>query len=422
MEICYSKSINVKYDADVFVAGAGPSGFAAAVSAARCGMKVILSEQSGVIGGSSMLSGVPELMNFDDGVNFLSKGIGREVYDRLGYSYSYNRSWHNVRPEELKLIYDDLTLSSGVKVLFYTHLTDVIKEGDKITHAVLSSPEGSFAVSAKVFIDCTGQGFLSFLAGASFLYGDEDGSTMSTTLCSVWGGVDFEKKKSEGDYEKAYREGVFSQYDPILPGIKANFPEVGVGFGNVGHCFKVKDTDTESITEAMFKGRKILSEYEIYYRNYVPGAENAVLIKSADFLGIRESRRVVCEYMLTTDTFFMKEAFPDEIGRYSYPVDIHPMSADKKGVKGFAKALSMRHENGESYSIPYRSLVVKGINNLLVAGRAIGADRGMQASVRVIPCCYITGQAAGTAASISVRDNVPAKDINIEKLKKLLEL
>ncbi len=421
MNIVYSKSINVKYDADVFIAGAGPSGFAAAVSAARCGMKVIFAEQSGVIGGSSILSQVPELMNFDDGVNFLSSGIGREVYDRLGYPHTYSRAWHNVSPEKLKRIYDDLILSSGVKVLFYSHLTDVIKDNDKLTHAILSTPEGLFAVSAKVFIDCTGQGNLSFLSGADFFYGDEEGRTMSTTLCSLWGGINFDKKKSEGDYEKAYREGVFSQYDPLLPGIKANFPEIGVGFGNVGHCFNVRDIDTESLTDAMFKGRKILSEYETYYKEYVSGAENAVLIRSADYLGIRESRRIVCEYILTTDTFFMKESFPDEIGRYSYPVDIHPMSADKNGIKGFAKAISMRHENGESYSIPYRSLVVKGISNLLVAGRSIGADRGMQASVRVIPCCYITGQAAGIGASIAVKDNVSAKDIDIEKLKKLLE-
>ncbi len=421
MEISYSRNIPVKFDADIFIAGAGPAGFAAAVSSARCGMKVILTEQSGVIGGSSILSQVPELMNFDDGVNFLSKGIGREVYDRLGYSHTYSRKWHNVQPEALKRIYDDLLLSSGVKVLFYSHITDVIKDEDKITHVIISSPEGLFAVSASCFIDCTGNGSLSALSGAEFSYGDESGKTMSTTLCSLWGGVDFDRKKTEGDYEKAYREGVFSQYDPLLPGIKANFPEIGVGFGNVGHCFNVCDIDTESITDAMFKGRKILSEYETYYKNYVEGAENATLIRSADYLGVRESRRIVCEYTLTTDTFFMKESFPDEIGRYSYPVDIHPMTADKNGIKGFAKAISMRHENGESYSIPYRSLVVKGIKNLLVAGRSIGADRGMQASVRVIPCCYITGQAAGVGAAISAKDNVSAKDIDIEKLKELLK-
>ena len=421
MEISYSRNIPVKFEADIFVAGGGPSGFAAAVSAARCGMKVILAESSGVIGGSSILSMVPELMNFDDGVNFLSKGIGREVYDRLGYPHSYSRKWHNVKPEVLKRIYDELLLSSGVKVLFYSHITDVIKDSDKITHAIISSPEGLFAINASCFIDCTGNGSLSALSGADFSYGDESGKTMSTTLCSLWGGVDFERKKTEGDYEKAYREGVFSQYDPLLPGIKANFPEIGVGFGNVGHCFNVRDIDTESITEAMFKGRKILSEYETYYKEYVEGAEDAVLIRSADYLGVRESRRITCEYTLTTDTFNMKESFPDVIGRYSYPVDIHPMSADKNGIKGFAKAISMRHSDGESYSIPYRSLVVRGISNLLVAGRAMGADRGMQASVRVIPCCYITGQAAGFGAYLSVKDNVPAKDVDIEKLKALIK-
>ena len=145
-----------------------------------------------------------------------------------------------------------------------------------------------------------------------------------------------------------------------------------------------------------------------------------MLIKSADFIGIRESRRIVCEYILTVDSFYEKEPFYDEIGRYSYPVDIHPMSADKNGMKNFFKSISMRHGDGETYSIPYRCLVVKGLNNLLVAGRCIGADRGMQASVRVIPCCYITGQATGIAASVAIDDNVSAKEADVKKIQMLI--
>jgi hypothetical protein len=146
---------------------------------------------------------------------------------------------------------------------------------------------------------------LASFAGAEFAYGDEDGNTMSATICSLWGGVDFSRKPIDGDfYEQAYRDGVFSQYDNALPGIKRNYVEIGVGGGNVGHCFGVDDRDIKSLSKAMFSGRKILAEYENFYRNYVPGCENAVLIKSADFIGIRESRRIVCEYTLTQDTFF----------------------------------------------------------------------------------------------------------------------
>lgn len=420
--IQYSKTLTVYSKADIIVAGGGPSGVAAAVAAARRGKKVILLEQSGTLGGASILSMVAELMNFDDGQNFVSKGIGEEIFKKLNLADNRCRQWHNIRYEQLKRVYDELVTEAGVEVMFYTRVVDALCADGTVTHLLISVPEGIYALEAEVFVDCSGSGSLAYYAGAEYEYGDASGSTMSATICSLWGGVDFSKKGSDGEnYEKAYRDGVFSHYDSALPGIKKNYPEINVGGGNVGHCFGVDDRDVKSLTEAMFHGRKILAEYETYYRNYVAGCENAVLIKSADYIGIRESRRIKCEYMLTVDSFFAKESFPDEIGRYSYPIDIHPMTPDKAGMAGFSKAVSMRHEDGETYSIPYRCLVPKGIDNLLVAGRCIGADRPMQASARVIPCCYITGQAAGIAAAVCVEDHTPARNANYEKIKKYID-
>ncbi|MBQ7799253.1 MAG: FAD-dependent oxidoreductase [Oscillospiraceae bacterium] len=420
--INYRKTVDVCYDADIVVVGGGPSGVAAAASAARQGKKVILLELSGTLGGASVLSMVAELMNFDDGKNFLSNGVGKQIFERLSLKDARKREWHNIRYEELKRVYDDIVKEAGVQVLFYCRVIDAICESGKIQSIVVSGPSEVFAINGSFFIDCTGTGSLSLFAGADYEYGDQNGNTMSATICSLWGGVDFSKKGWDGQhYKKAYEDGVFSQYDSVLPGIKANYPEIGVGGGNVGHCFKVDDRDVESLTEAMFSGRKILSEYENYYRKYVAGCENAVLIKSADYIGIRESRRIVCEYMLSADDFYKNEAFSDEIGRYSYPIDIHPMTPDKNGMQDFVKAVSMRHEDGQSYSIPYRSLIPKKVENLLVAGRCIGADRAMQASLRVIPCCYITGQAAGCAAAVCIEDNVRAKDADISKIKRYID-
>lgn len=418
----YNKMLDIYDTADIIVAGGGPSGVAAAVVAARQGKKVILLEQSGTLGGSSILAMVSELMNFDDGVRFLSNGIGKQIFNKLGLKITSKREWFNVRFEDLKRVYDSIVIESGVNVFFYTRVVDALCENGNITHVVVSGPDGMCALRGSFFIDCTGSGILSVLAGAEYLYGDENGNTMSSTICTLWGGVDFDKKENRdaAGYERAYKDGVFSQYDSALPGIKKNYPEINVGGGNVGHVFGVDDRDIRSLSDAMFKGRKILSEYEHYYKNYVDGCENAVLIKSADYIGIRESRRIVCEYMLTVDSFYSKESFYDEIGRYSYPVDIHPMKADKEGMDTFFKSISMRHTDGESYSIPYRCLVPKGVNNLLVAGRCIGADRGMQASIRVIPCCYITGQATGAAASVCIDDKTNARDADINKISKIL--
>ena len=422
-KISVSRELAVKYCADIVVAGGGPSGVAAAVTASRLGKDVMIIEQSGTFGGASMLCGVPELVNFDDGVELISKGFGEEIFEALNLDIKDSNYGHYYTPENLKRIYDKLILESGVKVLFYTRIVDAVCENGRVNQIVVSGTEGLYAIEAKYFIDCTGNAALCALSGAEYEYGDENGNTMSATLCSLWGGVDFSKKKMgiDGDtYMKAYEDGVFSQFDTVLPGIKPNMPEVGVGGGNIGHCFGVDDRSTESLTEATFHGRKILEEYERYYSEYVPGCENAKLIRSADYIGIRESKRVICEYMLNKDDFFKKEPFFDEIGRYSYPIDIHPMTSDKDGMDGFHSSISMRHEKGGSYSIPYRSLVVKDLKNLLVAGKTIGADHNMQASVRVIPGCYITGQGAGVAASVCVFDSTDCKDADINKIKMIL--
>lgn len=419
--INYSKSVPVLKEAEIVVAGGGPSGIAAAVAAARQGRKVILIEQSGSLGGASVLAMVAELMNFDDGKNFLSNGIGREIFNRLKLDDHRTRQWYNVRYEQLKRVYDDIAVESGVEILFYCRIVDAICKNGIVHHVIVSGPDGLFALGGKFFIDCTGNGSLTCFAGAEYEYGDDNGNTMSATICSLWGGIDFSRKESDTlNYQKAYSDGIFSQYDSALPGIKQNYPEIQVGGGNVGHCFGVDDRNVKSLSDAMIQGRRILTEYENYYRNYVKGCENAVLIKSADYIGIRESRRILCEYMLTVDSFYSKENFPDEIGRYSYPIDIHPMTPDQNGMTEFHQSISMRHQDGESYSIPYRCLIPLGLKNLLVAGRCIGADRPMQASVRVIPCCYITGQAAGVAAAVCILDQVAAVNADYKKIQKLL--
>lgn len=429
MEIQFTKNIPVRYTTDVLVVGGGPSGVAAAVLCARAqknlgenhGKHVLLLEQSGTFGGSSTLAGVPELMNFDDGQHFLAKGFGEEIYTALYGDCPLGRNCRTVQPERLKRLYDRMMEESGAAFHFYSRVVDVIQKEGRITHVLVSAPEGLYAIQVQVVIDCTGNGAICAMAGCDYTYGDEEGNTMSATLCSTWGGVDFSRKTNEDAYiPQAYRDGVFSQYDTVLPGIKPTFPALGVGGGNVGHCFGVKDIDTESITTAMVEGRRRLEEYQYYYNHYVPGCENAVLMDSAPYLGIRESRRICCIETLTEKDFYDQRSKPNEIGRYSYPIDIHPVTADKTGMQDFGKHISCRHKDGESYSIPYGCLVPQNTRNLLVAGRCVGTDRAMQASIRVIPGCYIMGQAAGIAAALSVQEQVEPAQVNVEKLQLVL--
>lgn len=424
MILNYNKALDVRYDVDVLVAGGGPAGISAAVMAAEAGAKVLIIEQSGSFGGASTLGMVPEIMNFDDGENFLCGGFGRRVHDALFPPCKYEREWVITSPEKLKRLYDKMITEAGVTYLFFNKLTDAVTDGTRITHVTVSAPEGTYAIKAKYFIDTTGNGALAALAGCGFAYGDESGICMPATLCSLWGNVDFDAldiEQQRENVEKAYHEGVLTQYDTILPGMKPIFPECEVAGGNIGHAFAVDDTKSRSLSDAMVQSRKILAEYETYYKTYVKGCENTVLLRSADLLGVRESRRIHTDYTLTQDAFFAKESFPDEIGRYSYPVDIHPMKPSAEGMADFEKSIQLRHEKGQSYSIPYGSIVAKDMDNLFVAGRHIGADRAMQASVRVIPGAYITGQAAGIAAALCAKDGCDTHSLDVKALQATLK-
>jgi hypothetical protein len=397
----YSKKLTTKYEVDVLIAGGGPAGIAASIAAARDGKSVLLIEQYGCLGGMGTTGMVPEFMCFDDGINLLAGGVGGEVKKALfGEEIAYK--CYNASVEKVKLLYDKMVTESGVKLLLFTKLVDVVTDNKKIQYAIVSSRSGMYAIKAKAFVDCTGDGDLSVRAGASFEFGDEEGTTMPATLCSFWSGIDFEKKTKPDGFKvgDAYMNGVLSQLDLCLPGIKIVDEDSGVGGGNIGHTYSVNDLDEEALTSAMLKSREIVAEYIRYYREYVPGCEKANLCFTAPVLGVRESRRIVCDYMMNHMDYVYRATFDDEIGRYNYPVDIHPKAPDLESIEQFAKDTALKYENGESYGISLKSLIVKDLDNLFVAGKCVGANREMQASMRVMPCCFITGQAAGIAASV----------------------
>lgn len=417
----YSKNIPVKYKADVFVAGGGPAGISASVTAAKLGKSTILVEASGVLGGMGTQGMVPEFMCFDDGINLLSNGVGKIVKEAL-YGNKLEHKCYNIPVEKLKRLYDRLVTESGVKLLLFTKVIDVIKDCNVIKYAVISSESGLYAIEAKEFIDCTGNGSLSVMAGAEYEYGDSDGVTMPATLCSFWSGIDFERKNKPDGYKigDAYMKGILSQLDFLLPGIKEVDKASGVGGGNVGHAFHVDDRDEKELTEAMISSRKIVSEYEKYYRQYVPGCESAYLCLTSTILGVRESRRIVCDYMMQESDYINRADFDDEIGRYNYPIDIHPKEADEESIEQFKKDTALQYTTGESYGISLRSLIVKGLDNLFVAGKCMGTTRAMQASMRVMPCCFITGQGAAVAACVCIEDNVSSHDVDYVHIKKIL--
>jgi hypothetical protein len=424
-----AREVQVVADAEVVVCGGGPAGIAAAVAAARIGRQVVLVEQTGCLGGLGTSGMVPVFCPATDGERVIAAGICREVMDevarRMGVEVNYN--WFPFDYEALKVLYDDLVLEAGVQLLLATTLADVIVEGGMVRAVVAANRAGLQAITGDVFIDATGDGNVSAWAGAEWVLGGDRGELMGPTLCSTFSNVDWTR------YDAACKEGrnARSLWLKLMDEGKAPLPEyhfVGAfragptrSGNNLGHTYGVNGIDEESLTRGYVEGRKLARVYLDFHREHVPGFENAELSATAALLGVRETRRVTGEYVLSFEDYQARASFPDEIGRFAYPVDIHSASTDpaaQKAVEEEWRATTLG--KGESYGIPYRSLVVKGFRNLLVAGRCMSADRPVQSSIRVMPGCFVTGQAAGVGAALAVEGRCGAGEVNVGKVREVL--
>ena len=423
--LVFSRRLPVKVETDVFVAGGGPSGIAAAVTAARAGARVFLSEAHTSFGGMSTIGRIPLSMKWSDGIRDMDAGFGALIRRKLGEESHLKGPATDI--EALKRVYDREAESAGVDFAFYSRVIGVEARDGRIDYAVVSSPSGLWAVRAKVFLDATGNGDLCSFAGAEVRMGDADGKSMPGTLCTLWAGCDFSKwpksrtREQHRALDRAIRDGVFSEPDNNWCGIW----DVGEGVanGNLGHAFGVDGTDERSLTRAMVEGRRKAMEYERYLREYLKeGFENARVVSTADVLGVRASRRVIGDYVLTFEDYLKRASFEDEIGRFSHTIDIHPGTNDRATVEAYRQreGSSIAYGTGDSYGIPLRTLVPRGLGNALVAGRCISTDHYMQGSVRVTPGCHITGQAAGMVAAMSVAANGDVRKVSAADVRRRL--
>jgi len=421
-----ARELEVAASADVVVTGGGTAGIAAAVAAARNGAETLLLEQSGCCGGMASRGLLPSIICMTDGKDILANGICREFVERITADMKLaetNYRWQNIHPESVKRIADRMLAEAGVKVVYETVVTDCAVENGTIRALRCFAPRGNFAVAGRVFIDCTGDANLAFLAGVPCAYGDEKGNVMAPTLCVTYGNVKYPDDRRNGLGRREWNEAAKKNSLPVNEHHFVGFFRNGdtCGAGNLGHIYGTDVLDLFSRSRAWPEGRALALRYHEFFRDNVPGFETSRLASSADMLGVRESRRIAGEYRMTADDYFARRHFEDDIGSFAYPVDIHASGDDaEKQAAVEKKIVEVAYAAGENYGIPYRALLPKNTVNLLVAGRCISTDRAMQSSVRVVPGCMITGEAAGTAAALSLARGCSLRELDIRALQKKL--
>jgi flavin-dependent dehydrogenase len=437
-----NRDIPVEDGYDLVVAGGGPAGIAAAVSAARLGARVLLAEALGCLGGTGTSGLVTLLEPLANGERMLVGGILREIVEILihrGYVpgvsdiEGWKRNYHTSTPfdaEGLKLVLDELAVKAGVELRFFTRVIDADVEPDtkEVKGVILSNVEGYRYVKAKTFIDATGDALLADISGAkTFAAGKDTKNIMPPTLCALAAGINWQHirgnyggpKGQQEKVEQAIADGFFSQPDRHVPGLFINPGQLGLM--NTGHVFHMDALNCQSLSDGLMKGRRQVQEYADFYRKYM-GIKDFQVVVTAAMMGIRESRRILGEYVLNYDDYKARREFSDQIGIFSKTVDIHVYDCTDEQYKRYYEEFTKidRYAPGEYYGIPYGVLVPKGWKNLWVAGRCASSDVKVQGSLRVQPAAYMMGEAAGAAAVQAVKTGRTAQDIDIRLLVETL--
>jgi glycine/D-amino acid oxidase-like deaminating enzyme len=445
---------------DVIVAGGGVSGVAATLAAARLGASVLVVERYGFLGGMATAGLVGPFMTDHFGDQRVVGGVFQEIVDRLvtldgstgpmrcpypgGGTYGTGGTITVFDPILLRWLLQEMVLEAGADVLYHSAVLDVLKSEDRVTGIVACNRSGQRVFSAKAVVDCTGDGDVLALAGAKWESGRaSDGLTQPATLFFRMGGIDGATlrqymREHAGDFGWT----TFPVAARTLPTWMEQEPFAGSGFYsfirqgresgelrlgreritffselrrgevrlNATRVSGIDATRAEDMTNAEVEGMRQVESLQAFLRKCVPGFADAYVIAVATQVGVRESRRVMGEYVLTADDVLHGRVFDDAIACASYPIDIH--QPDGAG--------NSWRELQAPYTIPYRCLLPQGLRGLLVAGRAISATSEAMASARVMPTATAVGEAAGTGAAMAARRGPDLRDIDVRELQEQL--
>ena len=319
--------------------------------------------------------------------------------------------------EELKYVLNELVLEANIDLLFHAYIFKAVKEDERVRSVHLATKGGEVEVEADYFIDATGDAQLAFLSGCPTKLGREpDSLCQPMTLCFRVGNVDTEKfhasrERLNAAHKKALEEGkLINPRENILV---FDTPVSNVLHFNTTRIVKKDPTSAIEVTEAEILARKQVYEIYNFMKEHADGLENSFLMMTAAEIGVRESRMIVGDYVLTESDCKSNVKFEDAVVACNYDIDIH--NPEGTGTSHYY------FPAGVYYTIPYRSLIPKTVSNMLVAGRCISSDHGAQASYRIMPTVCCIGEAAGTAVGIAVKSGCGVRDINVEQLQKTLK-
>ncbi len=419
---------------EVVVVGGGPAGIAAALAAGRSGRSTILVERYGFMGGAGTAAGLSTFCGLHAVVHGEHRqvvhGVADEILERLEAMNGLNRPHLTVGDQitaqaydisAFKIAADELAAEAKVKVLYHAFCVGAVVDADEHIEAVLvETKSGRRAIRGRIFIDASGDGDLAAWTGAPYELGDGAGNMLYPSTMFRINGVDpdkagrawelipslMEEAEAKGRHFPRKKPIVRPQRNPIE--WRANLTQIKNPDGSA-----VNGVDFEQLSYGEVEGRRQCWEVFQFIKDVTPGFENAYIVEIAPQIGIRETRRIVGEYVLTEHDILECRDFEDAIGVNGWPVEAH--------VKGDVKFVFASPGSRGFNQIPYRIVLPQKIENLFVAGRCASMSHEGQSSARVSGPCFVMGQAAGTAADLALGTGVAPRHVDVAELQRRLE-
>ena len=452
------RELSVSREVDVAVAGGGPAGFAAAIAAARNGAKVLVVEKENYIGG--LLTCLPILGYYNYQGDQVIFGIPQELVDRL--IQRGGSPGHVVDPrltsvtvvdtEALKIVTQEMLQEAGADVLFHSFVAAPVMEGNVTTGLIVENKSGRQAILADVVVDATGDGDVAARAGAEFEIKDktveQPGNLMfrmdnvnvdkiilsvaknpdnARTVPGFGAGAEYYLRAKRfvldgftDQLEEARKNGDIPADYPMKWVIIVTQPREDEVSINMAMATNFHSIDAADLSRAEMEGRMRIPQVVHFLKKFIPGFENAHLISSHSIMGVRESRRIVGDYVLAEDDVLGNRAFPDGVAIASWGLSMGHHPNGKFREKDYYIKIFPR-EDLTGCEVPYRCLLPKGIEGLLTAGRCISVSGTTQNAIRVMAPCMSIGQAAGTAAALAAGKGVPPRQLDVADIRKTLK-